>query len=99
MADTVAAPRLAVCALNPHAGDGGRFGREDDLLLRPAATASGLLGPFPADTVFVRAAKGEFDCVLACYHDQGLIPVKLLAFGRAVNVTTTLGLAACASAT
>jgi 4-hydroxythreonine-4-phosphate dehydrogenase len=88
-------PRLALAGLNPHAGEGGVLGDEDDRVLVPAvaqARAGGidLQGPFPADTVFVRAARGEFDCVLACYHDQGLIPVKLLAFGRAVNVTIGL---------
>ncbi|MEP7116622.1 MAG: 4-hydroxythreonine-4-phosphate dehydrogenase PdxA [Acidobacteriota bacterium] len=91
----VKAPRLAVAALNPHAGEGGLMGFEDDEVLAPAvrdAQQAGLdvSGPFPADTVFVRAARGEFDCVLACYHDQGLIPVKLLAFGTAVNVTLGL---------
>ena len=91
----VAAPRLAVAALNPHAGEGGLMGVEDDEVLVPAireARADGIdvTGPHPADTVFVRAARGEFDCVLACYHDQGLIPVKLLAFGTAVNVTLGL---------
>ena len=88
-------PRLAVAGLNPHAGEGGVLGDEDDQVLLPAieaARAKGIdvSGPFPADTVFVRAAKNEFDCVLACYHDQGLIPVKLLSFGNAVNVTIGL---------
>ena len=91
----VARPRLAVAGLNPHAGEGGVLGVEDDRVLAPsiaAARARGVdvSGPFPADTVFVRASRGEFDCVLACYHDQGLIPVKLLAFGHAVNVTIGL---------
>jgi 4-hydroxythreonine-4-phosphate dehydrogenase len=88
-------PRLAVAGLNPHAGEGGVLGVEDDRVLAPAVAAArargvDVSGPFPADTVFVRASKGEFDCVLACYHDQGLIPVKLLAFGHAVNVTIGL---------
>jgi 4-hydroxythreonine-4-phosphate dehydrogenase len=88
-------PRLAVAGLNPHAGEGGVLGDEDDRVLAPAIEAARergieISGPFPADTVFVRASKGEFDCVLACYHDQGLIPVKLLAFGHAVNVTIGL---------
>jgi len=88
-------PRLAVAALNPHAGEHGLMGREDDEVIAPAVAAcrsEGLdvAGPFPADTVFVRAARGEFDAVIACYHDQGLIPVKLLAFGEAVNVTLGL---------
>ncbi len=88
-------PRLAVAGLNPHAGEHGVIGAEDDDVLRPAierARARGvdITGPWPADTVFGRAARGEFDAAIACYHDQGLIPVKLLAFGRAVNVTLGL---------
>lgn len=91
----IARPRLALAGLNPHAGESGVLGTEDDAVLAPAiaaARAAGIdvRGPFPADTVFVRASRGEFDCVLACYHDQGLIPVKLLAFGQAVNVTIGL---------
>lgn len=89
------APRLALAGLNPHAGEDGVIGREEQDVLWPAveaARARGVRidGPFPGDTVFVRAARGEFDAVIACYHDQGLIPVKLLAFGRAVNVTIGL---------
>ncbi len=83
-------PRIALCALNPHAGDGGRFGREDDELLTPAARASGLLGPFPADTVFVRAMRGAFDAVIAPYHDVGMTAIKVASFGSAVNVTLGL---------
>ncbi|HEY3885475.1 MAG TPA: 4-hydroxythreonine-4-phosphate dehydrogenase PdxA [Vicinamibacterales bacterium] len=91
----VARPRVAIAGLNPHAGEHGVIGREDEAILRPAAAAARAAGidasgPWPADTVFHRAAKGEFDVVIACYHDQGLIPVKLLAFGRAVNVTLGL---------
>jgi 4-hydroxythreonine-4-phosphate dehydrogenase len=91
----IEAPRLALAGLNPHAGEGGLLGDEDATVLRPsveAARARGVRieGPIPADTVFVRAARGEFDAVIACYHDQGLIPVKLLAFGKAVNVTLGL---------
>jgi len=91
----IARPRLALAGLNPHAGESGLLGTEDVAVLAPAvagARTAGLdiQGPFPADTVFVRASRGEFDCVLACYHDQGLIPVKLLAFGQAVNVTIGL---------
>jgi 4-hydroxythreonine-4-phosphate dehydrogenase len=91
----VITPRLAIAGLNPHAGEGGVLGVEDDRVLAPAVAAArargiDVRGPFPADTVFVRASKGEFDCVIACYHDQGLIPVKLLAFGHAVNVTIGL---------
>ena len=83
-------PRIALCALNPHAGDGGRFGLEDDELLTPAARACGLLGPFPADTVFVRAMRGAFDAVIAPYHDVGMTAIKVAAFGTAVNVTLGL---------
>lgn len=88
-------PRLALAGLNPHAGEEGVLGREEQRILRPAVAAArargiDLAGPFPADTVFVRATRGEFDAVIACYHDQGLIPVKLLAFGQAVNVTLGL---------
>ena len=86
----IPAPRIALCALNPHAGDGGRFGTEDDALLRPAAAAAGLLGPFPADTVFVRAIRGEFDAVIAPYHDVGMTAIKVASFGSAVNVTLGL---------
>jgi 4-hydroxythreonine-4-phosphate dehydrogenase len=87
--------RVALCALNPHAGEGGRFGHEERSVLAPAARQlrdEGLdvHGPLPADSLFARAARGEFDAVVAAYHDQGLIPVKLLAFGRAVNVTLGL---------
>jgi 4-hydroxythreonine-4-phosphate dehydrogenase len=86
----VNSPRIALCALNPHAGDHGRFGDEDDTLLRPAARESGLLGPFPADTVFVRALQGEFDAVIAPYHDVGMTAIKVASFGSAVNVTLGL---------
>lgn len=88
-------PRIGVAGLNPHAGEHGLLGAEDEAVVRPAvaaAAAAGIAvsGPFPADTLFVRAARGEFDVVIAAYHDQGLVPVKLLAFGRAVNVTLGL---------
>jgi 4-hydroxythreonine-4-phosphate dehydrogenase len=83
-------PRIALCALNPHAGDGGRFGDEDDQLLAPAARAAGLAGPFPADTVFVRAMRGAFDAVIAPYHDVGMTAIKVASFGAAVNVTLGL---------
>ena len=88
-------PRIAVAGLNPHAGEHGLFGDEEDRVIAPAiaecrARGIDVSGPFPADTVFVRATRGEFDVVVACYHDQGLIPVKLLAFGQAVNVTLGL---------
>ena len=88
-------PRIAVAGLNPHAGEHGLFGREEEIAIAPAIAACrargvDVSGPYPADTVFVRAARGEFDVVVACYHDQGLIPIKLVAFGRAVNVTLGL---------
>ncbi len=88
-------PRLAVAGLNPHAGEHGLLGSEDRDVLEPAIAscrASGIdvAGPFPADTIFLRAMRGEFDAVIACYHDQGLIPVKMAAFGKAVNVTLGL---------
>ena len=91
----VAAPRIAVAGLNPHAGEHGLFGREEETVIAPAIRSCrdggvDVSGPFPGDTVFVRACRGEFDVVVACYHDQGLIPVKLMAFGQAVNVTLGL---------
>ncbi len=86
----IAAPRLALCALNPHAGEGGLFGDEDERILRPAATQLGIAGPFPADTVFVRAMRGEFDAVLAPYHDVGMTAIKVASFGEGVNVTLGL---------
>lgn len=86
----IADARIALCALNPHAGDGGRFGTEDAALLAPVARDLGLAGPLPADTVFVRALRGEFDAVIAPYHDVGMTAIKVAAFGRAVNVTLGL---------
>ena len=86
----IAEPKIALCALNPHAGDHGRFGKEDDELLAPAAREAGIAGPFPADTVFVRAMRGEFDAVIAPYHDVGMTAIKVAAFGKAVNVTLGL---------
>ena len=91
----IGTPRLALAGLNPHAGEHGLLGHEDDRVLAPAVAAArdrgiDINGPYPADTIFVRASRGEFDCVIACYHDQGLIPVKLLAFGESVNVTLGL---------
>ncbi|HEY3134222.1 MAG TPA: 4-hydroxythreonine-4-phosphate dehydrogenase PdxA [Gemmatimonadaceae bacterium] len=86
----IAEPRIALCALNPHAGDAGRFGDEDQVLLAPAAREAGLAGPFPADTVFVRAMRGEFDAVIAPYHDVGMTAIKVASFGSAVNVTLGL---------
>ena len=89
------AGRIAVAGLNPHAGEHGLFGDEETRVIAPAIAACrargvDVSGPYPADTIFVRASRGEFDVVVACYHDQGLIPVKLLAFGEAVNVTLGL---------
>ncbi len=86
----IATPRLALCALNPHAGEGGLFGDEDDRILAPAAQALGAVGPLPADTVFVRALRGEFDCVLTPVHDVGMTAVKVAGFGTGVNVTLGL---------
>jgi 4-hydroxythreonine-4-phosphate dehydrogenase len=93
----VAHPRIAVAGLNPHAGEHGLFGHEEETVIAPAvarcrARGIDVSGPFPGDTVFVRARRSEFDVVVACYHDQGLIPVKLVAFGEAVNVTLGLPL-------
>jgi len=90
-----ASPRLAVAGLNPHAGEHGLIGPEDEEVIRPVVDgcrARGLdvTGPVPGDTVFVRAINGEFDAVVACYHDQGLIPIKVVSFGRSVNVTLGL---------
>jgi 4-hydroxythreonine-4-phosphate dehydrogenase len=86
----LAEPRIALCALNPHAGESGLFGDEEERVLRPAAEQLGAAGPLPADTVFVRALKGEFDAVLAPYHDVGMTAIKVAAFGRGVNVTLGL---------
>ncbi len=91
----VAKPRVAVAGLNPHAGEGGLFGREDIDLIAPAVAlsrAAGIdaSGPWAGDTVFMRARKGEFDIVVAQYHDQGLIPVKYLGVDEGVNVTVGL---------
>ena len=92
----LARPRIAVAGLNPHAGEHGLFGSEEAREIAPAIEACRNIdhidasGPFPADTLFVRAARGEFDAVAACYHDQGLIAVKCMAFGEAVNVTLGL---------
>jgi 4-hydroxythreonine-4-phosphate dehydrogenase len=89
-------PRLAVAALNPHGAEGGLFGMEEATEIAPAIEACRVTddidveGPFSADTVFLRASRGEFDAVVACYHDQAMIPVKCLSFGEAVNVTLGL---------
>jgi len=86
----ISRPRIAICAVNPHAGESGLFGDEEARILGPAAEALGAHGPLPADTVFVRAMRGEFDAVLAPYHDVGMTAIKVAAFGRAVNVTLGL---------
>jgi 4-phospho-D-threonate 3-dehydrogenase / 4-phospho-D-erythronate 3-dehydrogenase len=88
-------PRIAVLALNPHCGEGGLFGDEEELVIRPAIAAArqegiDATGPLSADTLFHFAAKGEFDAVVCMYHDQGLIPLKLLHFDDGVNVTLGL---------
>jgi 4-hydroxythreonine-4-phosphate dehydrogenase len=88
-------PRIGVAALNPHAGEHGLFGNEEARVILPAARAAqkqGILAsdPLPADTLFGKAAKGSFDGVVALYHDQGLIPLKLVAFGTCVNLTVGL---------
>ena len=86
----IAEPRLALCALNPHAGEQGLFGDEEARIMAPAVETLGITGPLPADTVFVRAMKGEFDAVLAPYHDVGMTAIKVAAFGRGVNITLGL---------
>ncbi len=88
-------PRIAVAGLNPHAGEQGRFGNEEQILIRPVVDSLdrapfAVSGPYPPDTVFLRAHSGEFDAVIAMYHDQGLIPIKLVHFHDAVNVTLGL---------
>jgi len=89
-------PRIAVAALNPHGAEGGLFGIEEASEILPAVESChvkdgmNVTGPFSADTVFLRASRGEFDVVIACYHDQAMIPVKCLSFGEAVNVTLGL---------
>lgn len=87
--------RIAVAGLNPHAGEEGRFGREDEDIIRPVieqlrAEGVNVSGPYPGDTIFMRARRGEFDMVVAQYHDQGLIPVKYLGVDTGVNVTVGL---------
>jgi 4-hydroxythreonine-4-phosphate dehydrogenase len=88
-------PRIGVAGLNPHAGENGRFGDEEQRVITPAITMAAetgidVRGPFPGDTVFLRSLRGEFDCVVAMYHDQGLIPVKILGWEDVVNVTLGL---------
>lgn len=88
-------PRIGICALNPHAGEGGLFGDEESAIIRPAvergrAEGLDLEGPLPADTLMVRAREGRFDAIVAMYHDQGHIALKLMGMHRAVNVTLGL---------
>jgi len=85
-------PKIGVAALNPHAGENGQFGDEEERIISPAILLAqeqsiNCLGPFPADTIFLQAVQGEFDAVVAMYHDQAMIPVKLLGFEQAVNIT------------
>ena len=91
----ISRPRIGVAGLNPHAGEDGLFGTEEIQVITPAVEQSSTagidcFGPFPADTLFQRASKGHFDVVVAMYHDQGLIPLKLVSFGQAVNITVGL---------
>ncbi len=91
----IESPRIAVCGLNPHCSDGGRFGDEEERVVVPAVTEAqsagiDLRGPKPADTVFVQALRGGYDAVLALYHDQGMIPAKMAGLDRVVNVTLGL---------
>jgi 4-hydroxythreonine-4-phosphate dehydrogenase len=87
----VARPRIAVAALNPHAGEGGVFGREEIDVIAPAVEEGqrrghAVAGPFPADTIWIRARRGDYDAVLSMYHDQGQIALKLLGFARGVTI-------------
>ena len=90
----IARPRIAIAALNPHAGENGLFGDEETRIIQPAmdsaSVAAELSGPWPPDTIFHKAAAGQFDAVISMYHDQGLIPFKLLHFSDGVNVTLGL---------
>jgi len=91
----IASPRLGLCGLNPHAGEQGHFGREEIDILVPAVTRActegiNVSGPLPADTLFTVTHRKAFDAIVCCYHDQGLIPLKTLSFGDAVNVTLGL---------
>jgi 4-hydroxythreonine-4-phosphate dehydrogenase len=92
----IKSPKIAVCGLNPHAGEGGLFGLEEKLEIAPAIRQLNKIlgnyfyGPFPADTIFSRALRSEFDMVMAMYHDQGLIPFKVAEFEQGVNLTAGL---------
>lgn len=99
----VASPRIGVCALNPHAGENGAFGREEIDIIRPAvadlkAAGHAAEGPFPSDTIFVLARRGDFDGVLTMYHDQGQIAMKLLGFDRGVTMAGGLSVPVCTPA-
>ncbi|WP_129787021.1 4-hydroxythreonine-4-phosphate dehydrogenase PdxA [Promicromonospora panici] len=99
----IAAPRIGVCALNPHAGENGAFGREEIERIRPAVArlqeaGHDVTGPFPSDTIFLRARAGELDGVLTMYHDQGQIAVKLLGFDRGVTMAGGLSVPVCTPA-
>ncbi|MDQ6987262.1 MAG: 4-hydroxythreonine-4-phosphate dehydrogenase PdxA [Mariprofundaceae bacterium] len=88
-------PRIGLCGLNPHAGEAGHFGREEIDVLTPAAEQArhagiDVRGPLPADTLFSPVMRSDFDVIVCCYHDQGLIPIKALSFGEAVNITLGL---------
>ncbi|MCX8069560.1 MAG: 4-hydroxythreonine-4-phosphate dehydrogenase PdxA, partial [Thermodesulfovibrionales bacterium] len=88
-------PKIAIAALNPHAGEGGLFGQEEQDCIIPAIELArqrsiNVYGPFPADTLFYKAYNGEYDIVVCMYHDQGLIPLKMIAFEKGVNVTIGL---------
>jgi 4-hydroxythreonine-4-phosphate dehydrogenase len=83
-------PRIGVAGLNPHAGEGGRLGDEERRIIAPAVRRCGAIGPVPADTLFYKAYRGEFDAVVAMYHDQGLAPLKMVAFDNGVNLTLGL---------
>lgn len=91
----IARPRIGIASLNPHAGEGGIFGKEEKRVIKPAADylkrkIKNVIGPFPADTLFYKAYKGELDSVVCMYHDQGLIPLKMTAFEKGVNLTIGL---------
>ncbi len=91
----IKAPRIAVCALNPHAGEAGLMGDEEQKIVAPAVAMAAsrginIHGPYPADTLFFRLKQGQFDAAVALYHDQALIPIKLLSFGGGINVTVGL---------
>ena len=91
----IASPRIAVAGLNPHAGEGGLFGRREKTVIEPAigellGRGMNIRGPLPADTLFSPAIRRRFDVIVAMYHDQGLIPIKMSGFGRAVNITLGL---------